>query len=230
MLTLYRSPRMEKGNRWQYLTHESRVGNIDITIDLSDTGFFHTMKTLEQEHWNYLDTYHNRISFFEFIETVLNQKSIKTLPTDIKSYCKRYDKYKKTLPTAGALIFHEKHILLVNVFGSHLFSLPKGKKENEDVSLKDTAIREVREETGLDITETLNEQNYCHILKTRFYIIETDELISHFEGFNRNEIKKVQWFRFADILNEPFKFSKQTAQAVAVIADKLDRITHIAIS
>lgn len=55
----------------------------------------------------------------------------------------------KKVQSAGGIIFKEELVLLIRSKSSNIFSIPKGKAEPNE-SLEETALREVREETGYD--------------------------------------------------------------------------------
>ena len=74
----------------------------------------------------------------------------------LKRYC--VEKYSVTFPEqvkpkptkAGVIVFTEKlELLLIHYYGE--LQLPKGKRDDADVSLKATGYRELREETGLEL-------------------------------------------------------------------------------
>ena len=50
---------------------------------------------------------------------------------------------------AGVQIMDSKEVLLVQNLGSGNWGFPKGHREPQDVTWRDTAVREVEEETGL---------------------------------------------------------------------------------
>ena len=53
--------------------------------------------------------------------------------------------------SAGAVTFHGNNVLVEHMKMGH-YSMPKGHVEECDLNLEETAIREIREETGLDAT------------------------------------------------------------------------------
>lgn len=194
--------------------------NVDnMQLDFSHDGFIETMKLIEKKHWNYLDNHCSRfpslprLNFFKFMEELFVHKKCESEVPNVKEYYKRYDKYKKSLPTSGAAVLYDSYyILLVKVNGSPVFSIPKGKTEHHE-SMEDTAIREVKEETGLDLSPVIRKSTpdmHVHVRGTRFYIVESDVFIRDFRGYNRNEISCIKWFDFETILKKPTTFSKQT--------------------
>lgn len=89
--------------------------------------------------------------------------------------------------SAGLVIIHKSRILLVKPNGiikCKQFSIPKGELESGE-SFLDTAIRETKEETGLDIPPALIDINSLNVIN---YI-------------NRGKTTKKLYYYFADISN-----------------------------
>lgn len=55
----------------------------------------------------------------------------------------------KKVQSAGGIVFKNEHVLLIKSKSTNRVSIPKGKLEPNE-SIEETAIREVREETGYD--------------------------------------------------------------------------------
>lgn len=200
-------------NRWKQLYYIKDVS--DISIDLSGSHLFETMKNIEKAHWDYLDnyssvsTFYPKMNIFSFMEDLFKYKGMTNEISRIRDYVRRYDKYKKTIPTAGVVLTHKDQVLLVRVHGSPLYCLPKGKYDACDGDLQETAIRETMEETGVDVRDVITTAQYITVLRTRFYLIKSDELIKSFSGYNKNEIKDIRWVKFSYIQSNPTEFSKQ---------------------
>ncbi len=201
---------------------EYAVNREVLDFDFDSNSFINTMKELEKKYWHYIDNICHRdhpINFCRFVEKSIMSDSDsdgnkKDIPF-IKDYCKKYDKYKKSLATAGAAIIFKDFLLLVKMRGCKVFSMPKGKSDNGE-TLKDTAIREVREETGLDLKYIINTEDLdkIYVQKTRFYVVQSDSLIKDFFGYDKNEIYDIKWFHRNTILNNPSKFSKQVVSVI----------------
>lgn len=65
---------------------------------------------------------------------------------DINSYCNLLGVQEQS---AGAVVFHDRKVLVEHMKLGH-YSMPKGHVEKGDGGLKNTALREIKEETGLD--------------------------------------------------------------------------------
>lgn len=195
------------------LTHKTSFNEKD-TID--------TMRQIEAAYWRYLDHDHQK-SPLEYPYMRLHEFASRTLReagynhVNSGQYCRLYEKYKKTLPTAGCLIYHQDKMVVVRIRNSPIMSMPKGKKDDTDPDLLATAIRETREETGLDFEDTVTSSTtQVKLQRTLFYVVECDSELT-FTGFNENEIEDVRWIPIADIEKDPLSYSKQTQAAAAYL-------------
>jgi 8-oxo-dGTP pyrophosphatase MutT (NUDIX family) len=86
--------------------------------------------------------------------------------------------------------------------------MPKGKREIGEDSLT-CAVREFKEETGIDISDSVNNNmKSVSIIKTNFYILEADHMLT-VHLYHSNEITGVRWMPVKEILAKPDNFSKQ---------------------
>ncbi len=136
--------------------------------------------------------------------------SILIINENWKDFCSKY----KIVNAAGGIVFKDTKLLMI--FRNGLWDLPKGKVE-PDENLKECAIREVEEETGVkDLTIKGKEIISYHIYTTEFedilkkttwYIMNTkydEKLIPQID----EGIEKVSWVSIQEInhkLNNSFK-------------------------
>ena len=80
--------------------------------------------------------------------------------------------------SAGAVVFYKNKVLVEHMALGH-YSMPKGHVEPTDASLKDTALREIKEETGLDVeiprdyfTCTVYSPKPGHIKRVYWFVAE----------------------------------------------------------
>ncbi|XP_017010881.2 uncharacterized protein DCP2 [Drosophila takahashii] len=109
--------------------------------------------------------------------------------------------YKLSVPTYGAILVSEDHnhcLLVQSYFARNSWGFPKGKiNENEDPA--HCATREVYEETGFDITDIIDANDYIEAFinyqYTRLYVVRNIPMDTQFAPRTRNEIKCCDWFR-----------------------------------
>lgn len=185
---------------------------------------------IELAYWYYLDFYVNNerklksCGFKEFAAhvfqvfvfycyyTILNL-CFQHLPF-LQSHANRLDTileewryYKQSVPTYGAILLSEgnTHVLLVQSYcAKSSWGFPKG-KVNEAEDPAHCAIREVYEETGFDIANFIDPENYLESLineqLVRLYVIAGISRDTVFQPRTRYEIKACKWFPVADLPN-----------------------------
>lgn len=91
----------------------------------------------------------------------------------------------------GVIALHSDNILLVKqrAFPSK-WSIPKGSMEPTD-EYQSGAIREMLEETGIDVTPLIDPGNYVH-KNGRFYIVHMPEMTVS-QPRDTNEIECMEW-------------------------------------
>nr|XP_016944367.2 mRNA-decapping enzyme 2 isoform X1 [Drosophila suzukii] len=113
----------------------------------------------------------------------------------------QWKNYKLSVPTYGAILVSEDHnhcLLVQSYFARNSWGFPKGKiNENEDPA--HCATREVYEETGFDITDIIDANDYIEAFinyqYTRLYVVRNIPMDTQFVPRTRNEIKCCDWFR-----------------------------------
>lgn len=170
---------------------------------------------IELAHWFYLDFYCTEEN------PKLKSCNMKDFATHIfqhipflKPHVQRIDavleewrEYKQNVPTFGAIVLNEdmtKVLLVQSYWAKNSWSFPKG-KVNEDEEPLHCAIREVLEETGFDISNLIDKNEYIESVindqVVRLYIISGVQKDTKFQPKTRKEIKNVEWFAVADLPN-----------------------------
>ena len=116
--------------------------------------------------------------FFEKYGDVENYLAGFGIPEDdIVSYCNLLGVQEQS---AGAVVFHDGKVLIEHMKMGH-YSMPKGHVEESDGSLKETAKREIEEETGLKArildgfeTSSVYSPKPGHIKEVRWFVAEVD--------------------------------------------------------
>ncbi|MHB1952234.1 MAG: NUDIX domain-containing protein [Sulfobacillus sp.] len=173
-----------------------------------------TFKLVELSYWKYLDTYVRQdknsfpnMSFKNFLQAMLQVKRINWSREIFEGCCTTYNRYKKSIPTAGGVILSHSKILLVRVYESSVFSFPKGKMEAGE-SYDQTAVREIYEETGLDLSANLDPEAYHDVYRTRLYYFNLPECTKSVP-INDREIVELRWIPIRDVSTHPELFSRQ---------------------
>ncbi|XP_076171952.1 decapping mRNA 2 isoform X1 [Ptiloglossa arizonensis] len=170
---------------------------------------------IELAHWFYLDFYCTDEN------PNLRPCSMRELATDIflcvpflqphvskvDNILEQWREYKQNVPTYGAIVLNEnltKVLLVQSYWAKSSWSFPKG-KVNKDEDPSHCAIREVLEETGFDISNLIDENEYIESVineqLVRLYIICGVQKDTKFQPKTRKEIKNVEWFSLADLPN-----------------------------
>lgn len=134
---------------------------IDFDISTYDKAM-NTFRKVEKTYWQYCCKipHYPKLTFsryFRYVCEIFKEEWNYNKYIGLKT---QYNCYKKSIPTAGAMIhYHENneiYMLLVRNNRARVFSLPKGKQDYKEETIKEVAIREVLEETGLDISSYIN--------------------------------------------------------------------------
>lgn len=165
---------------------------------------------IELAHWFYIDFYsknfpHKRpCGLKEFALQVFKHiPFLQPFAKNVDEVIEDWKDYKFCVPTFGAILLDENltHCLLVQNYKS-CWGFPKG-KVNKDEPPDQCAIREVYEETGFDISQLINANEYIEATINnrviRLYIVHGVNKSESFIPKTRNEIKAVDWFPVCDI-------------------------------
>lgn len=210
----------------------SLVNRVNIDLE-SNESVLRTFKDIERSHWDYLDNYRdmNRrkyptLNIYQFSRKLFNDQNMETTIKDIENYIKQYNRYKKSIPTAGVIFYHNygdsADFVVIKMRYARIWSMPKGKKDPDDIDLMTTAYREFKEETGLDLEDCLNDDlPYKNICKTCFYLLESDVRNRYFNGYNTKEIDAVKWVSVRSVISSPDNYSKQVQLTARYLQDFL---------
>ncbi|KAL3579328.1 hypothetical protein D5086_020832 [Populus alba] len=117
---------------------------------------------------------------------------------------KDFTSYKVKVPVTGAIILDEtfERCLLVKGWKGTSWSFPRGKK-NKDEEDQACAIREVLEETGFDVSNLLNKDDYIEEMfgqqRVRLYIIAGVKDDTAFAPLTKKEISEIAWQRLDEL-------------------------------
>ena len=137
-------------------------------------------------------------------EIWIHSKSLLTLKNDFFSLF-------RVIKAGGGLVLNKEGQVLM-IFRRGMWDLPKGKKEKGE-KRKETAIREVQEETGLgeiEIIHALKDTYHTYKIKGQrvlklsyWYLMETEEIdvVPQIE----EDIQKVKWANINDISTNKYK-------------------------
>ncbi|XP_046966461.1 m7GpppN-mRNA hydrolase [Vanessa cardui] len=168
---------------------------------------------IELAHWFYLDYYCtdeskrlNPCGIRDFAAHIFQHvPQLREHISNLDEVLDNWREYKQTVPTYGAILLDTElsHVLLVQSYWTKAsWGFPKG-KVNEDEEPWKCAAREVLEETGFDISNLINKQDYIeamiHDQIVRLYIIANIPRDTKFQPRTRNEIKACEWFPLADL-------------------------------
>lgn len=116
-----------------------------------------------------------------------------------------YLTYRSHIPVRGAILLNSAMDKVLLVKESSAWSFPKGKKNQGETDLEG-AMREVYEETGLDLKRTGNSpRHHLDVFEhdtgknTRLYIFADVPENFHFRPNTQYEIQDIKWFPIADL-------------------------------
>jgi hypothetical protein len=199
------------------------LNNININLNFTNKkNIIESMEIIEILHWLYLDEFNKKneklfpyIKFKEFTKKVILKLLGNEFSNNYNKYLTIYNDYQQSRKKAGAIIHYDLDLLLVKTIGSNKFSFPKGKQDINDINLYVTAIREVKEETGIDISNMIVSDMYEEYGNTRYYIIILDNKIYGKPNFK--EIEQVKYFNENYILNNKDKFTSDVIKYINII-------------
>ena len=164
---------------------------------------------IEQAHWFYIDFYVNSSDYKgmaqgtikEFAQHIFNHiPFLKPHAHRVEEVIDEWKEYKLAVPTYGAILlntFLDKVLLVQGYWAKASWGFPKG-KVNEEEPPHLCAVREVHEETGFDISDYIDQEEWIEQVindqTVRLYLIPGVPETTQFKTNTRCEIKAIQWF------------------------------------
>ncbi|KAK4430905.1 decapping enzyme subunit [Sesamum alatum] len=166
---------------------------------------------VEYAHWFYEDNSVEKnpslksLTLKQFTSLLFNNCDVlKPYVAHIDDIFKDFTSYKVRVPVTGAIILDETYerCLLVKGWKGTSWSFPRGKK-NKDEEDHNCAIREVLEETGFDVSELLNKDDYIEMIfgqqRVRLYIVVGVKDDTQFAPLTKKEISEIAWQRLDEL-------------------------------
>ncbi|KAH3758367.1 mutT/nudix family protein [Pelomyxa schiedti] len=181
----------------------------------------HTVEPLfiyvEEAWWYYKDIYCKvypqlpKMNLERFAQNLfLNSPQLSFIGKSISNFSEvvaNFKNWKASVPCAGAIVLDPtlSYVMMVRGFGNMGWGFPKGKlKENESPHLG--AIREVREEIGLDVTDFIRESEFLELesgtRRDQLYICAYVSMSNRFCPVTRNEIREIAWHKLDKLSRE----------------------------
>jgi 8-oxo-dGTP pyrophosphatase MutT (NUDIX family) len=165
---------------------------------------------LQKCYWDYMDIYKEQNSNLpsytekEFMKLMVDHTIF--LFIRIKNFNKEYKEwidYINKIPVYGTVLIDKSYknclLLATHYYKNELvYGFPKGKINGGELPI-DCAIRETYEETGLNVSEVINENEYVEAVIRgrciRLYIIyNVDSTSISFKPQNKGEVIEYKWF------------------------------------
>lgn len=169
---------------------------------------------VELAYWFYLDLQRPEdpslpaCSMKEFMATIFRHCPFlirESVAKDLDTLIAQWKTHKYSRPIRGAIILDQnltKCLLVQGYPASTSWGFPKGKLEQGEND-RDSAVREVYEETGFDIRDLIREEwaLEAHVNENtaKMYIIPGVPDDTDFAPRTRKEIRAIQWFRIEDL-------------------------------
>ncbi|XP_065871579.1 mRNA-decapping enzyme subunit 2 [Euphorbia lathyris] len=166
---------------------------------------------VEYAHWFYEDNSVEKnpslksFNLKEFTSLLFNSCDVlRPYVAHIDDIFKDFTSYKVRVPVTGAIILDETYerCLLVKGWKGTSWSFPRGKK-NKDEEDHACAVREVLEETGFDVSNLLNKEEYIEEMfgqqRVKLYIIAGVKDDTAFAPQTKKEISEIAWQRLDEL-------------------------------
>ena len=164
------------------------------------TNYFPLLEPVETMVAFYDGTDKMILRFIEFAENKFFSTFYLWSGSEFKEMKKHFFSFFKVIDAAGGVVFNEKNEILV-IFRSGKWDLPKGKIDKNE-TIRDAALREVMEETGLENVEVkgkLMTTHHIYIRKGRMILKPTHWFEMHAHSSSkldpeiREDISLVTW-------------------------------------
>ncbi|QDZ20099.1 subunit 2 of mRNA decapping complex [Chloropicon primus] len=161
---------------------------------------------VEQAHWFYEDHIRRENTKLEtyklksFAKTLFSECSVlKPYKEQVDEIMSQFNAYKSLVPVMGGIILDkemEHCLLLRGIKSSGTWGFPKGKLDQNEEDIH-CAAREVLEETSLDISDMVSEENSIEInvknQRRKMYIVSGVDRNTLFAPKMRGEVGKYAW-------------------------------------
>ncbi|EAN30785.1 Dcp2 box A domain protein [Theileria parva strain Muguga] len=182
------------------------------------TDHIHLPFHLQETYWWYCDKWRDRnpslpsFTFSEFIQFIcvdcpILQRFVSK--NDLKTMITNWRQYKKKIPVRGGIIFNVlcDKVLLVQSYSSKNWSFPRGKIDEAEND-RACAVREINEETGLDVNSNINDDVYLELieddLNLKLFLIPGIDENQALKQTSSYEISKFKWFPIKQLENKKY--------------------------
>lgn len=182
---------------------------------------------IEAAHWFYDDFYREkypslpRLQLKQFAAKIFGHTNLlQSYSNEVDKLTAQFQSYKQVVMTCGAALLNPSldKVLLVRGWGSTArWGFPKGKLSNNESELA-AAIREVKEETGFDMSQHLTEDqfyldSFISRRHCRIFLVMGVPEDTIFETQTRKEISDIQWVHISDLPDSMKTVKQQSKQA-----------------
>lgn len=195
---------------------------------------------IEAAHWFYEDFYREqnaslpRLTLKSFAAHIFaHSPMLQPYVSDVDSLTSQFKSYKQEVPTCGAALLNPDmtKVVLVCGWGKYgKWGFPRGKIANDETELH-AAIREVKEETGFDVTPLLDKRgeepffidSYAMGRLCRIYVVTDVPESTEFKTLTRKEISKIEWVPVSSLPDNQRKPSQQADPAPTADVNSLQQ-------
>lgn len=187
---------------------------INLPSEELESGLERICFQLEQAHWFYVDFVQPKdaslpaLSLDKFARKMFEQCALlRPHASQTAQILKSFSQYKQKVPVCGAIVFNAdmSKVLMVKGWGkSASWSFPRGKMNQSESKLA-CAVREVREETGFDITpfvvadDLIDVRVHDAAQEVTLFTVPCVPESTPFLPQTRQEISDIKWFFVTDL-------------------------------